>query len=139
MSVNCTKETRLQTLQWKILNNIFPTAVLLHKMGIAENTNCKTCQVTEFSEHFFFYCRDNKKLWEEAENTINSIFGFRPKLSMQNVMVGYLDQKLNQKVLQKINYIILIAKMVVSKVKYGKFRNMVGLFHEELKSRKITS
>ena len=33
-------ETRLRLLQWKMLHNIYPTSILLNKMGISNNKNC---------------------------------------------------------------------------------------------------
>ena len=35
-----TSETRLRLLQWKMHHNIYPTSILLNKMGISNNKNC---------------------------------------------------------------------------------------------------
>eukprot|EP00745_Piridium_sociabile_P027238 TRINITY_DN4391_c0_g1_i5.p1 TRINITY_DN4391_c0_g1~~TRINITY_DN4391_c0_g1_i5.p1 ORF type:complete len:187 (-),score=10.40 TRINITY_DN4391_c0_g1_i5:433-993(-) len=37
---NCTRETRLRVLQWKILHNIYPTNILLNKMGLSNSSQC---------------------------------------------------------------------------------------------------
>ena len=42
VAVKCTKETRLQALHWKILHNIYPTNILLNRIGIFESKYCKT-------------------------------------------------------------------------------------------------
>ena len=42
---NATKETRLKTLQWKILHNIYPTNILLYKIGKSDSSNCNHCSV----------------------------------------------------------------------------------------------
>ena len=34
-----TKETRLRVLQWKIIHNIYPTNILLYKMGVSISSN----------------------------------------------------------------------------------------------------
>jgi hypothetical protein len=34
VAIDCTREVRLRTLHWKILHNIYPTNILLHKMGL---------------------------------------------------------------------------------------------------------
>ncbi len=139
LPLKCTKETRLHTLQWKILHNIFPTAVLLKKMGIVNSANCDKCSVTEYTDHFFFTCIENKVLWNEVTSIINSKFGIYIKPNMQNVMTGYFNKKLSPQDNKEINHIYLISKMVISKVKYGKRRNMVDLLHQELKERNITT
>ena len=37
LAQKCTKEIRLLVLHWKILHNIYPTNIQLHRMGISEN------------------------------------------------------------------------------------------------------
>ena len=106
-------------------------------MGIVNSIKCKKCNLTEFSEHFFFDCKANKQLWEEVTNIINSKFGFCIDLNLQTVMTGYFNKKLNKRNILEINHVLLIAKMVISKSKYGKGRNMVTLLHEELNNRNI--
>ena len=137
LPLKCTKETRLQTLQWKLLQNIYPTAILLCKMGIRDNINCLKCNVPEFSEHFFFSCQENKELWDEVINLINAKYGYWIELTKQSVLTGFFSAEMRKQVIEEINFIILISKMVISKVKYGKRRNMVALLQEELYNRNI--
>ena len=139
MPFKCTKETRLHILQWKILHNIYPTAIMLNKMGVVDSINCKTCGVTEFSEHFFFQCNSTRQLWEEVEKTILYTQGVNIKLDITQVMTGYYNKsKSSEETIDKINHIILIAKMVISKAKYGKTRNMALLLQHELYVRGFT-
>ena len=51
------KEARLVSLNWKILSNIYPTNILLHKMGKASSSNCTTCNKKDYLEHFFYQCK----------------------------------------------------------------------------------
>ena len=53
----CTKEERLKLLHWKILHNIYPTNILLHKMGLRPSTYCSFCQETDYTEHLFLPMR----------------------------------------------------------------------------------
>jgi hypothetical protein len=39
-----TKETRLRELQWKIINNLYPTNILLHKIKITSDNKCSLCR-----------------------------------------------------------------------------------------------
>ena len=51
---NCTKETRLRLLHFKILYGIYPTNRILFKMGKAANINCNWCpNAIDTIEHFF--------------------------------------------------------------------------------------
>ena len=55
LTSKCTSETRLRLLQWKILHNIYPTSILLNKMGISNSKNCAFgCNQRDYPEHFFF-------------------------------------------------------------------------------------
>ena len=77
----CTKETRLRTLQWKIMSNIYPTNILLNKMGIAPNRNCTRCGHGGYIEHFFVECPAVRPLWTEEENLIAIWLGRRLTLN----------------------------------------------------------
>ena len=48
-----TKETRIVTLQWKILHNIYPTSILLEKIKIKSSAQCEHCKVLDTIVHFF--------------------------------------------------------------------------------------
>ena len=61
LASKCTSETRLRLLQWKILHNIYPTSILLNKMGISNSKNSAFgCNQTDYPEHFFFSCKKKK-------------------------------------------------------------------------------
>ena len=68
LSVLCCGEARLQTLQWKILHNIYPKSILLHKMGVRENSLCNMCNMglVDSIEHFFAICGsviESRSIW----------------------------------------------------------------------------
>ena len=48
-----TKEPRIMTLMWKLVQNIYPTAILLKKIGKAEHNLCAYCNEVDSIEHFF--------------------------------------------------------------------------------------
>ena len=54
VAVKCTKETRLQVLHWEILRNIYPTNILLNRIGIVESKYCNYCKnEIDYIELFF--------------------------------------------------------------------------------------
>ena len=53
VAYNCTRETRLQVLHWKILMKIYPTSVSLFKMKMRASEMCETCRQLDTIEHFF--------------------------------------------------------------------------------------
>ena len=60
---SATKEVRLQVLQWKIIHNIYPTQILLNKMGKSTDSNCRYCGQRDFIEHFFCSCPSVVAIW----------------------------------------------------------------------------
>lgn len=133
----CTKESRLRVLQWKILNNIYPTNILLAKMGIAQNDNCNFCEEKDFIEHFFFYCKSLRAFWAMIEGIFSTAFGKMSHLTPKQVLLGVKDKKLSKDEENTINHILLIAKMCISKFKYGKPTHLISLFRMECQIRNL--
>ena len=129
------KEARLVSLNWKILSNIYPTNILLHKMGKASSSNCTTCNKKDYLEHFFYQCKKINILWDEASVIISNQIGRPITLSVTDILFGYYnDSNVNN---LYINSIIMIGKMCISKYKYGNHPNLLFLFHHDLEIRSI--
>ena len=48
-----TKESRLRLLHFKILHNIFPSNILLNRMGIKDSERCDYCGEIDVIEHMY--------------------------------------------------------------------------------------
>ena len=62
------KETKLIEIQWKILHNIFPTNILLNRIGIKDTEKCEFCNEKDFVEHMFVNCKRIDRLWENISH-----------------------------------------------------------------------
>ena len=71
IAIKTTKESRLRLLHFKILHNIYPTNILLHKMKIKPSKFCEHCQVPDFIDHFFSDCALIYDFWKHISNYIN--------------------------------------------------------------------
>ena len=137
--LNCTKEVRLRVLQWKVLYNIYPTSILLQKIKIRDSSNCPFCGKIDYLEHFFFECIKAKNIWVESEKIINAYLGIRIELSPKEVFFG-LEREQGQictKNIHWVNHVLLVAKMVISKIKYGKESYSINILENELRKRKL--
>lgn len=131
-----TKETQIQILQWKIAHNIYPTAIMLEKMGIRRSDKCKYCDEKETLAHFFFECYSTKQIWLEIENNITFSTGKRIKLKAAEALLGFIPEcDRTKKEYFLINQLILIGKLVISKMKYGPQRDPKELLESEIKTR----
>jgi hypothetical protein len=135
----CTVEARLISLNWKILHNIYPTKVLLCKMGKEPNNICHACNVVDNVDHFFFKCVKIKQLWPFANNVISCKLSNKIVLSIEDVMFNYHNNNFNKIDLNFINYVIAIGKLCVSKFRYGDHPNLLFLFERELRLRGLIS
>ena len=135
---NVTKEIRLITLQWKIIQNIYPTSILLEKMKIKSSAHCEHCKVLDTLEHFFFDCSLVKSLWADVERKIATDFGRTFKFGAIEVILGITSSKMfSKKDLKRINLILLVSKLCISKFKYGKNYCLITLFEHELRFRHL--
>ena len=133
---NCTSEIRLITLQWKILHNIYPTSILLHKMGKKNTNKCDYCETVDYVEHFFYTCHVSKKLWQYIETKLTSSLNNIIHLTETNVMFGLAESNFSAKTHNFVNHIIVIGKLCISKFKHWQYHDLISLFKYELKLRK---
>ena len=131
-----TKEERLRLLHFKLLHNIYPTNILLHKMGLRDNNMCPHCRVIDYVEHFFFSCEKVKRVWSECQNYIYTTTGKNLILTEQDVLLGYKVNEIKSMENKFINHLILITKMVISKYKYGTPVDITVIFQKEINIRR---
>ena len=133
-----TKESRLRELHWKILHNIYPTNILLSKIGVTETNKCSYCtNEIDFIEHFFFKCNKIRKLWKHIENVTQAKFGYFIKLDEIDVLLGIRKGILKKDSYYFVNNAILVGKMCVGKFRYGKPLEIIQMFDQEMRIRKL--
>ncbi len=120
-------------IHWKIVHRIYPSKVLLFKMGIEQDNICKHCAQIDFIDHFFVTCKLVRPLWSHIESIFNSLHGRVIHLTERDILLGIEDLHLSTyTVLDKM---IVIAKLCISKFKYGDHPNLVHLFNRECRLR----
>ena len=138
MASNCTNETYLQSLQWKIVHGIYPSGSSLKKMKIRQSDTCQYCEEFDSLQHFFFDCSFVKCVWDEIGRHIESIANKYIHLSAEKVMFGLgKGEGLGKSTLNKANHLILIGKATISKAKYAKRKNFLIMLDQEIAIRKI--
>ena len=64
----CTRETKLQTFQFKLLHRRIATNNYLYKIGISLTDSCTFCeQTTETLIHLFWECESVQKFWQNIQ------------------------------------------------------------------------
>ena len=133
-----TKESRLRLLHFKILHNIYPSNILLNRLGLKSTEMCEHCGVKDYVEHMFIHCSLLQNFWSHVFHTIYLKTAARFSMSDCNILLGFSDQGpgVTETQINDANHILLIAKMCVSKMRYyGKSRNIRIIFELELEQR----
>ena len=134
------KESRLKSLWWKIVHNIFPTNSSLYKMKISKTDKCQYCNKGQLDNlvHFFVECPSIKPLWAEVSSFILKKTNKPMHITVENIILGVRDKlRYAVKELSFINWLIAIGKLVISKFKYGPQRNLIEIFETECRLRKL--
>ena len=132
------KETRLKTLWWKIVHDIYPGNYMLNKMGLSNTPGCNFCNEIDDTVHFFYQCTQIRPLWYEIEREINRFLGIIIELRKHMVILGIeKNPDISRPDLNKINHAIAIGKMAISKFKYGPNRNLLEIYKTDSKLREL--
>ena len=87
---------------------------------------------------FFFYCPKVKPLWLAIKYDILAHLNYNVTFSEKVIILGPLCiDNVRKKHLDKINQIIAVGRMVVSKFKYGITRNILEIYESECILRKM--
>ena len=134
LTSKCTKESRIRELQWKILHNIYPTNILLLKIGIANDNKCNYCRnEIDFIEHFFVHCKQISAIWTKVKDVFYSTYHKQIDINEINILFGVLNNVfLSADEQCFLNHLMLIAKMCISKYKYGTPLDILIIFEREL-------
>jgi hypothetical protein len=104
------RDTKIQTIQYRINHRIIPCNEWLYNIKIKNNNICNFCNQTDNIQHFFIHCPKNKLFWKTWSKWWNDI----SKTNISNcnnteecILFGF-DGK--DDLIQALNYSVLIAK-----------------------------
>ena len=118
--------------------HIYPTSFILARMKLRSTDRCDYCDCQDTLEHFFLYCRKVTSLWVEVQRIVSIFIDKHIKLNVGNVLLGFVPrERISQSKMNKINLLILLAKLACSKSKYGSKIEPKILFENELAIRNI--
>ena len=95
----------LITMQFKILHRVFSCNYKLFLWNIKTSPNCDTCQQVDNLEHYFYYCCDVEHFWRQVENWLSNITASKVKLTVLEVLLGFLN--FDSDFYYAINYVII--------------------------------
>ena len=131
-ALQSTSEVKLIQLQWKILHNIYPTGVLLHKMKKRPSDQCEFCDQQDTLVHFFVSCPVSRELWNEAETILARKLDTLFKLDERSILFGLSDDiSISNGYSAFVNLVCLIGKQTISSFKYDKCVGKIAFWFEK--------
>ena len=119
-------------------DNVFPTNILLNRMGLKESEKCEYCHQRDFVEHYFFQCERLIQFWIHISDYIYSKLNKRIILNMYNVLIGFEQDNLNIDLTKSqvvfINRLLIVAKLSIIKSKSSNL-NLIFIFDNEIRLR----
>lgn len=104
---NITKEESLKNVQYKMLHNIYPTAVHLHKWKLSNSPNCSSCNSPETLIHAIFTCDIAKQTIINFKNVIYVHCGIRLDIGESDMLTGI---RTSSTINNALNCILIIIK-----------------------------
>jgi len=128
------RETKLQSLQYQILNRYIPCKSFLKLCGKEESDKCDHCNNVDNIEHFFFNCIMVMPFWESFDHWFSGVFQTRIQLHTPDILFGITNDN-NDIVLDNLNFCILFAKSYIYDAKKSNKEMIFNLFLLQLKKR----
>ena len=137
MASVATKESRLRLLHFKILHNIYPSNLLLKKMGIKNSDMCEFCKERDLIEHMLINCKLLNGFWSKVYQVIYNYTSEQFQMTDDALLFGYNYEsvKVGKDKINTANHILLIAKLSISKFRYGQTKNINIIFDSEMQLR----
>jgi hypothetical protein len=126
LSFKITRETKLQSFQYKLIHRIISCRKRLFNIKIVDDPACLFCESKiDDLKHFMLSCPKAKSFWQ-------SFFAWWNRLSEVKIPLDYLDLgesilfgfQIDEEVFSVLNYCILIAKFYVYKQKLFQDNNI---------------
>ena len=123
----CTTETFLQSLQFKIIHRYFPCNYRLHLWNIVEDSKCTYCNIVDTLNHYFAECQ---VFWESVKRWFLRVFQFVINVTPLDILLGIPNYD-NSNVIMNLNFVILFAKYFIHDCK--KNDKPVDFYHFQVK------
>ena len=90
-------------------------------MGIADSETCNACSSVDkdYIEGNFYTCDKIKPIWKITETEIKARTIKTVQINEQIALLGYHELKASTEEKRKLNHLLAISKLCISKFRYG--------------------
>lgn len=108
-------ETKLQSLQYKLINRIIPCGVHLRQLRIRETEECPHCQLRDTIMHFFYQCQKVQVFWNKVSEWFRQAANlYLHRLTPKEFLFGIPSTSHKSKV---INFILIQVRFYIFRQK----------------------
>ena len=113
-SFRASRETSLQSLQFRILSYVITCRKKLHEMKISDSPLCTAPNCNQIDNHVHFFCECSyvNVFWENLFSWLDHNIGYSLEVDVKNIILGVPIVDDRSAVL---NYILLLAKYFIHK------------------------
>jgi hypothetical protein len=108
------RNTKIKAFQYKLLYNLLPCNLYLHRIKRSDTDKCNDCQILDNAAHYLFECDQLKIFWNSFGRWWKNWTNETITISKQTVLAGVLGKSQRYK---QINACILLAKWHIYKTK----------------------
>lgn len=106
-----TRDTKLQTFHFKIINRIIPCGTYLQQIRISQSDTCALCGHSDTLHHFFYDCPSNVSFWQSIFRWFARVEDLRlEEISIKHLLLGLPQLAPNAR---KINAILMSVKFFI--------------------------
>ena len=128
------RETSLQSLQYRIINRFIACNSNLSKWNKEQDKNCTICNIEETIEHLFCDCKNVATFWLSFNSWWKDLHDSVIILGKLDIIFGIISDNQDE-MLNALNYCILFAKNYIYKCKLDATVLDFDDFKKRLKSR----
>ncbi len=129
-----TRETHLQSFQYKTLNRYIPCNVNLYRWKKSEMDLCSYCGLTDTIEHFLYKCNVTKSLWECFFDWLQSVLNIYVQCSILDIIFGITNPD-KDCIIRILNFCIIFVKYFIYKSKINTKELSLNRLKQELRYR----
>ena len=128
------RETSLQSLQYKIVNRFIACNSILGNWYKEQDKNCTRCNNEETIEHLFFECKTVLQFWLSFNSWWKDLHDCVITLGKLDIIFGIISNNQDE-MLNALNYCILFAKSYIYKCKLDSIVLDFNDFIKRIKNR----
>lgn len=134
------RETSIQCLQYKIINNFYPCQSVLFLWKKSDSDKCKYCDLTDTIRHHFIDCNRVQRFWTNLRTWLIDNLEVNIPLSPCEIIFGIQNYH-NNDIFNTINFLLLYGKYFIQNQNYKNsilnFTAFLNIVKHRLKAEKL--